>query len=355
MPLAAICMKRGAVSRGMPSTLLAVRGLKKHYEIRKGLLRRTGGYVKAVDGVDFDMFQGETFGLVGESGCGKTTVGRTLLRAHDPTDGDIWFHPGDEEPVNLAKLSEAEVRPLRRHMQMIFQDPYSSLSPRMTVRDLIAEPLRVSGVKLPGKIDDLVVELLEQVGLRPEFLNRYPHAFSGGQRQRIGIARALILRPQLIVADEAVSALDVSVQAQILELLIRLKREFGLSYLFISHDLSVVRYICERIGVMYVGRLIEVAPSRRLFAMPKHPYTAALLSSIPRLDPTRRRRREILGGDVPDPSSPPSGCHFHPRCKFAQDVCKEKVPDLRNIAGDQGLEHRVACHFAEELDLKVEA
>ena len=335
----------------MSEPLVKVQGLKKYFEIRKTFFGKVGGYVKAVDEINFTIHKGETFGLVGESGCGKTTVGRTILRALEPTGGDIIFHLNEGDEYNFAKMTDKEIRPLRSHMQMIFQDPFSSLSPRMTVRDIIAEPMVVNSMTKQGNLNEKVRDLLIEVGLKPQYLKRYPHAFSGGQRQRIGIARALIMNPDFIVADEAVSALDVSVQAQIIELLLKLKEEFDLSYLFISHDLSVIKYICDRVGVMYVGKLVELAETNTLYNTPLHPYTAALLSAIPRVDPTVKLNTSLLRGEVADPSSPPSGCYLHPRCKYTRDICKEKHPEFKNISSEHEAEHFVACHFAGELDL----
>ena len=323
------------------SPLLQVRGLKKYFPIKAGFFNKTAGQVKAVDGVTFDLYPGECLGLVGESGSGKTTIGRTLLRALSPTDGEIVFSVNGQS-YNLASVSEGVLRPLRQHMQMIFQDPYSSLNPRMTVADIIGEPLLVNGVVDRSKREERVSELLEQVGLKTEHLRRYPHAFSGGQRQRIGIARALALRPTLIVADEPVSALDVSVQAQVLNLLQDLQETFQLTYLFIAHDLSVVGHITDRIAVMYAGRLVELGVTEELLDQPKHPYTEALLAAVPIPDPSLNRDRQLLSGEVADPANLPTGCVFHPRCPHAEDRCKTEVPDLREITAG----HFARCHFA---------
>ena len=323
------------------SPLLQVRGLKKYFPIKAGFFNKTVGQVKAVDGVTFDLYPGECLGLVGESGSGKTTIGRTLLRALSPTDGEIVFSVNGQS-YNLASVSEGVLRPLRQHMQMIFQDPYSSLNPRMTVADIIGEPLLVNGVVDRSKREERVSELLEQVGLKTEHLRRYPHAFSGGQRQRIGIARALALRPTLIVADEPVSALDVSVQAQVLNLLQDLQETFQLTYLFIAHDLSVVGHITDRIAVMYAGRLVELGVTEELLDQPKHPYTEALLAAVPIPDPSLNRDRQLLSGEVADPANLPTGCVFHPRCPHAADRCKTEVPDLREITAG----HFARCHFA---------
>jgi peptide/nickel transport system ATP-binding protein len=327
--------------------LLSVEHLKMHFPIRKGFTQRVTGHVYAVDDVSLHIDRGETLGLVGESGCGKTTIGRCILRAYDPTGGHMLYENGQGEHVDLACLQGAELKPYRRELRMIFQDPYSSLNPRMTVMDIVAEPLRVHRAVPGSELESRVEGLLRKVGLRPEYMRRYPHAFSGGQRQRIGIARALALDPRLVVCDEAVSALDVSVQAQILNLLQDLQAEFALTYLFISHDLSVVEYLANRVAVMYVGKLVEVAPTDQLFTAPQHPYTEALLSAVPRTVPRRKPRRFILPGDVADPADPPSGCYFHPRCRYARERCGTETPALRDIAPA----HQVACHFAEELKL----
>ncbi len=326
--------------------LLDVRDLKKHFPIQRGLLRRVVGQVKAVDGVSFQIGEGETLGLVGESGCGKTTTGRLVLRALQPTAGQVLLRRNGGM-VDLTGLSRRQLKPIRREMQIIFQDPFSSLSPRMSVLEIIAEPLEIHGV---GDVEERrarVRELLELVGLRVQHMNRYPHAFSGGQRQRIGIARALALRPRLIVCDEPVSALDVSIQAQVLNLLKDHQREFGLANLFIAHDLSVVEHISDRVAVMYLGTIVELAPAERLYRDPKHPYTEALLSAIPRSHPRERKARIVLPGDVPNPANPPSGCTFNPRCRYAQPICTTDKPPLRELAPG----HQVACHFAEELQL----
>jgi peptide/nickel transport system ATP-binding protein len=332
------------------AALLDVRDLKMHFPIRRGLLSRTVGAVKAVDGVSFAIRRGETLGLVGESGCGKTTIGRCILRAYDPTAGQLRYSVPNQAPVDLSRLSRAALKPYRQQIRMIFQDPYSSLNARMTVKDIIGEPLRVNHLASGAALDDRVAELLRRVGLRPEYARRYPHAFSGGERQRIVIARALATNPQLVVADEAVSALDVSVRAQILNLLQDLQQELHLTYLFISHDLSVVEYICDRVAVMYVGRLVELAAIEELYAAPLHPYTEALLSAVPAPDPKLRGRgkRIVLEGEVADPSNPPAGCPFHPRCAYAQDRCRIEVPGLRELRPG----HHVACHRAEELALR---
>jgi peptide/nickel transport system ATP-binding protein len=327
--------------------LLEVRDLKKHFPIKRGWSSRSTGAIKAVDGVSFTVQEGETLGLVGESGCGKTTTGRLVLRAMDPTAGEIWFRDREQGRVNIAGVDARQLKRLRRNMQMIFQDPYSSLNPRMTLLEIVGEPLVVHGVARGAALTERVAELLQVVGLRPEYMTRYPHAFSGGQRQRIGIARALALNPQLLVCDEPVSALDVSIQAQILNLLQDLQARYKLTYLFVAHDLSVVEHISDRVAVMYVGRLVESAPTSRLFLTPQHPYTEALLSAVPRPDPRQRREPIVLQGEVADPANPPSGCSFHPRCRYRVARCEQETPALREIAPG----HLVSCHRAEEITL----
>jgi peptide/nickel transport system ATP-binding protein len=327
--------------------LLQVRRLTKFFPIRSALIGRVRAKVRAVDEVTLDVRQGETLSLVGESGSGKTTAARAILRALDPDSGEILFHRSSGEVVDLAALSRRQVRPLRNELQMIFQDPYSSLNPRMTVLDIIAEPLLVNGLGSRQERVDRVVELLKLVGLRPEYLRRFPHAFSGGQRQRIGIARALALNPRLVVADEPVSALDVSVQAQILNLLIELQDRLGLTYLFVSHDLSVVKHISDRIAVMYVGQVVELGTRDEVLFTPKHPYTSALLAAVPRPDPTARLTFTPPRGEIADPTSPPSGCYFHPRCPFAVAKCRTERPVWQEI----GPNRRARCHRAAELEL----
>ena len=327
--------------------LLEVRGLKKHFPIKGGFLRRVVGQVKAVDGVDFYIKQGETLGLVGESGCGKSTTGRAILRLHEPTAGEVIYHDAKLGPVHIEQLDRKQLRRIRPNMQIIFQDPFSSLDPRMTVGRIIAEPLVINKVASGRELRKRVDELLTVVGLRPQHATRYPRAFSGGQRQRIGIARALALNPKLVICDEPVSALDVSVQAQVLNLLEDLQSEFNLTYLFVAHDLSVVEHISDRVAVMYVGALVEMATTDELYFNPKHPYTEALLQAIPKADPRNRTRPIRLPGDVPSPANPPSGCYFHPRCPYAMDICKVQRPPLRDV----GKEHWVACHQAEHLQL----
>ena len=336
-----------SMSRTNAPVLLDVKGLKKYFPIRRGLLQKTIGQVKAVDDVTFFVRKGETLSLVGESGCGKTTTSRCILRAITPTAGQVLLTE-DSGTVDVTTLPKSQLRELRRQMQMIFQDPFASLNPRMTLLDIVGEPLLVHGVGTPRERTDRVVELLQLVGLRPEYMRRYPHAFSGGQRQRIGIARALALNPRLVVADEPVSALDVSVQAQILNLLLELQERLGLTYLFVAHDLSVVKHISARVAVMYVGRIVETAPTEELFAAPKHPYTEALLSAVPKPDPRLRSERLVLQGEVADAANTPPGCHFHPRCRYAQEVCRTETPLQQEIAPN----HFVRCHRAAELSLQ---
>ncbi len=328
--------------------ILKVNDLKMHFPLRQGMLQRQVGTIKAVDGVSFELVEREVMGLVGESGCGKTTVGRALLRLYDPTGGEVLFHRADGSWVDVAKLNKREMKELRKEMRMIFQDPFSSLNPRLTVRDIIAEPLVIHGTATGDEITTRVAELMGAVGLKPAYMGRYPHEFSGGQRQRIGVARTLALNPRLIVADEPVSALDVSVQAQVLNLLQSLKDEMRLTFIFISHDLSVVEHICDRIAVMYVGKLVELAPTDELLRNPRHPYTEALVSAVPPADPLIKMERVILEGDVPSPANPPAGCVFHPRCRYAQDICREQTPPLVDI----GPGHMARCHFADELELQ---
>jgi oligopeptide transport system ATP-binding protein len=330
---------------GDGKALLRIRDVKKHFPVRRGFLQRVVGYIKAVDGVTFDVRAGETLGLVGESGCGKSTLGRTILRLIDPTSGTIEF-----EGTDISSLPNRELKRFREEMQMVFQDPIGSLNPRMSVGDIVGEGLLVHGMRDRKKREQIVSDVLKEVGLRPAHANRYPHEFSGGQRQRIGIARALALRPKLIVADEPVSALDVSIQSQVLNLLVDLKRNFGLTYIFVAHNLAVVAYISDRIAVMYLGKVVELTEADRLYARPLHPYTEALLSAIPQPDPTQRRARIMLAGDVPSPFNPPSGCHFRTRCPLARakgtqnGICAEVEPPLEQKENG----HWAACHFAGE-------
>jgi peptide/nickel transport system ATP-binding protein len=326
--------------------LLEVRNLSKVFRLRSGR-RRAAEQLQAVDDVSFELRSGETLALVGESGSGKTTTARCIMRAIDPTSGEVLLRTEADDVVDMARLSKRQLRPLRSQMQMIFQDPRSSLNPRLTVLDIVAEPLVVNGVKDRKARAERVEELLGLVGLPREYLRRFPHAFSGGQRQRIGIARALALHPRLIVADEPVSALDVSVQAQTLNLLLELQQWLGLTYLFVSHDLSVVKHISDRVAVMYVGQMVELADRETIFNEPKHPYTAALLAAIPTPDPRVRRQREPLPGEVANPADPPSGCYFHPRCKYATEQCRTETPVWEEIAPG----HHVRCHRATELSL----
>lgn len=325
--------------------LIQVRNLKMHFPVRRGVLRRQVGAVQAVDGITFDIRRGETLGLVGESGCGKSTAGRTILRLLEPTAGEVYWDGQD-----LTSLGHEDLRKLRRHMQMIFQDPYSSLNPRMTVGNIIGEPLQIQSIGNSAQRRERVQELLRLVGLNPYFVKRYPHEFSGGQRQRIGIARALSTNPSFIVADEPISALDVSIQAQVVNLLDDLKAELGLTYLFIAHDLSMVRYISDRVAVMYLGRIVELGERDDVYDHPLHPYTQALLSAIPIPDPSEeaQRKRIILEGDVPNPANPPLACRFHTRCHYVTDICRQEDPEFRDL-GKSGVVHMVACHHAEKF------
>ena len=327
--------------------VLQVEGLKKYFPVEKGFLRRVIGQLKAVDDVSLEIGAGETLGLVGESGSGKTTVGRCILRAHKPTEGSIRFQIEDDQIVDMAQLGKRDLREMRRYANMIFQDPFHSLDPRWTVLDIVGEPLKLANLAKGKDLEDRVAHLMEVVGLEVKHLRRYPHAFSGGQRQRIGVARALATNPRLIIADEPVSALDVSTQAQILNLLQDLQSEFGLSYLFIAHDLSVVEHISDRVAVMYVGKIVEVAKRDQLFFFPKHPYTEALLSAVPTPDPDIEKNRIVLPGEIANPADPPQGCYFHPRCRYAQLICREQEPVLKEVSPGQW----VSCHFAEDLEL----
>ena len=327
-------------------SVLEVNGLKKYFPIRKGILKRTVGWIKAVDDVSFSVSKGQTLGLVGESGCGKTTTGRCILRLHEPTEGAILYRL-DDHLQDIVGLDHSEMKRVRQKMQIIFQDPFSSLDPRMTVHDIIAEPLRINRIGTRDQQSSRVHELLDMVGLNAAQMNRYPHEFSGGQRQRIGIARALALNPEVIVCDEPVSALDVSVQAQVLNLLMDLQEQLNLTYLFIAHDLSVVEYVSQRVVVMYLGKIVEIADATDLYESPRHPYTEALLGAIPIPDPLAKRARKPLTGTVPSAANPPSGCNFRTRCPYVQDICASEEPPLAALPN----ERYVACHFADELDL----
>jgi oligopeptide transport system ATP-binding protein len=327
----------------MAQPLLQVKNLKKYFPIKGGILSKTVGHVQAVDDISFDLYPGETVGLVGESGCGKSTAARTILRLIEPTGGEVFF-----EGQDILKLGKKPMRALRRQMQIIFQDPYASLNPRMTVASIVGEPLEIHKIAKGRAKEERVANILEKVGLRPEHMRRYPHEFSGGQRQRIGIARALALNPKLIIGDEPVSALDVSIQAQVINLLEDLQREFNLTYLIIAHDLSVVEHISDRVAVMYLGKIVELATDRELYENPSHPYTEALLSAVPRPDPSIKKQRIILPGDVPSPINPPSGCRFHTRCLYAKADCKTVEPPLQDVGGG----HYVACHYWKEVQAK---
>jgi oligopeptide transport system ATP-binding protein len=334
-----------SASKNSREVLVSVRGLKKHFPIRRGVLRRQVGAVRAVDGVTFDIYKGETLGLVGESGCGKSTTGRTILQLYEPTAGSVLLGGKD-----LTALGREELRRARRDMQMIFQDPYACLNPRMQVGSIIGEPLQIHNIGNANSRKERVQELLSVVGLNPYFIKRFPHEFSGGQRQRIGIARALATNPSFIVADEPISALDVSIQAQVVNLMDDLKSELGLTYLFIAHDLSMVRYISDRVAVMYLGLIVELSTRDEVFEHPLHPYTQALLSAIPIPDPEKeeKRQRLILEGDVPSPANPPKACRFHPRCSYATEICREVDPEFRDL-GTEDMPHWVACHHAEKF------
>ena len=333
-----------------PGSILEVQDLCTYFPVTRGVLKKQIGEVRAVDGITFTMRRKETVALVGESGCGKSTAVRTIIRAVEPTRGKVLFETSQGDRVDITKMPKAGMREIRREIRMVFQDPFRSLNPRMTVLDNVGEPLRNYNIGTGSERRERVAELMVQVGLDANHLSRYPHAFSGGQRQRIGLARALAMQPRIILADEPTSALDVSVQAQILNLMQALQNQQEISYLFITHDLNVVRHFSDRSGVMYLGRIVEMAPTAKLFSMPKHPYTAALLAASPVPHPRLRGKRERISGDVPDPANRPKGCPFHPRCIFAKDLCREQEPELVQRPGDP--EHTVACHFAEELELK---
>ena len=333
-------------------SILQVKNVKMHFPITQGFFSKTIGHVKAVDDVNFTVSRGQTLSLVGESGCGKTTLGRCIVRIYDPVAGEILYSEPDKPDVNLADLSNKELRPYRLSIRMVFQDPFSSLNPRMTVKDIIGEPLVVNDLAKGSELEDRIVQYMKRVGLRPEYLHRYPHAFSGGERQRIGIARALVVDPQLVVADEAVSALDVSVQAQILNLLKDLQSEMNLTYLFIAHNLSTVKYISDRIAVMYVGKIVELCDRDELFISPRHPYSEALLAAVPKVDPAFRSlvKQNLLKGEIADPAHPPTGCYFHPRCPYAKSECSVTEPELKEMSSLPG--HWTACHYGEDLSLK---
>jgi oligopeptide/dipeptide ABC transporter ATP-binding protein len=328
--------------------ILEVKNLKQYFPFSKGIFQRFAGYVKAVDGVSFFIRENEVLGLVGESGCGKTTTGRAILRLYNPTAGEIWYRKRDGERIEISRISQREMKPLRREMRMIFQDPYSSLNPRFPVKDIIGEPLIIHGIAKGKEVEDRVEELMRAVGLDPAYMRRYPHEFSGGQRQRIGLARTLSLSPRLIIADEPVSALDVSIQAQVLNLLQELQERLGLTLLFIAHDLSVVEHVSDRIAVMYVGKLVEMTETEALLKHPLHPYTESLVSAVPPADPDICSERIVLEGDVPSPANPPAGCVFHPRCRYAQARCSQEEPQLVEVEAD----HYASCHFAAKLRLR---
>jgi peptide/nickel transport system ATP-binding protein len=331
---------------GTQKPLLEIKGLKKYFPIQQGFLRRTVGYIKAVDDVNLTVAHGETLGVVGESGCGKTTLGRCILRLYEPTEGQILLDVGDKV-LDVTNLSKEEMRLFRRHAQIIFQDPFSSLNPRMNILETVGEPLRNNGIATGRELEDQVKRIMVQVGLRVEHLRRFPHSFSGGQRQRVGIARALVVNPSLVVADEPVSALDVSVQAQILNLLQQLQEDFQLTYIFVSHDMSVIRHISDRIAVMYAGKVVEVGTKHDVLNNPRHPYTELLLAAVPRTSKEARGQRVVVQGEPPDPGNLPSGCAFRERCKYAQEICATQDPTLINV----GNNHMASCHFSDVLEL----
>ena len=343
----------GGVGQMEDRAIISVRNLVKYFPIETGFLRRQVGVVKAVDDVNFDLNEGETLALVGESGCGKTTTSHCIIQAQRPTAGHVLFRIGDAAPMDLTQMEKAELKAARRNIRMIYQDPYSSLNPRMTLLQIIGEPLVIHKmVDSQDALREKVAELLRLVRLDPSTMNRYPHAFSGGQRQRIAIARALSLSPKVVIADEAVSALDVSVQAQILNLLKELQNQLGLTYLFVAHNLAVVKYEADRVAVMYAGKIVEIGETEELYTNPRHPYTEALISAAPNPDPdTKNRARIVLSGEVADPGNLPPGCAFHPRCRYAEDRCRREIPELVEVGGEMGPSHRAACHFASELEL----
>ena len=324
--------------------VLKLKSLEVHFPVKAGVFKRTVAHVKAVDGVDIDIYRGEVLGLAGESGCGKTTLGKAILRLVEPTGGQVSYNSTDNEITELTSLTKKEMDPFRKKLQIVFQDPHSSLNPAFTIFGSLEEPLKKYGVSKRSERRKIIGDLLEAVNMRPEYMDRYPHEFSGGQRQRIGIARALCIDPEIIVCDEAVSALDVSIQAQVLQLLMKLRKERNLTYLFITHDLSVTEYLCDRIAVMYLGRIVELCKSEDLYKNTLHPYSEALISAIPVADLDKKTKRIVLEGDVPSPVNPPSGCPFHPRCPKAKDICKTKVPELRKYTTD-GNEHYASCHL----------
>lgn len=329
--------------------LLDVKGLKKYFPITRGFFRRAVGYIKALDDISLQIYEGKTLGLAGESGCGKTTAGRVILRMLEPTAGKITFYM-DNQAVDLSRIDGRQLKPFRRRIAMIFQDPASSLNPRLTVKEIVGDPLIVHKAARGKKLEDIVVNLLELVGLKADYMSRYPHEFSGGQKQRIGIARALVLRPKLIIADEPVSALDMSIQAQILALLENLQKEFGFAYLFISHDLRTVKYMSSKVAIMYLGKIVEIAEGSELYKEPKHPYTEALISAVPTTAYEKKTKRIVLKGDVPNPADPPSGCHFHPRCPYAVPACSQSEPVLQQLSSES--QRQVSCHLAKDLNLK---
>ncbi|MGI6172625.1 MAG: ABC transporter ATP-binding protein [Christensenellales bacterium] len=336
----------------MPKQILKVTGLRKYFPIKKGFFNRTVGYVKAVNDIDFEINEGETVGLVGESGCGKSTTGNCIVRLLDPSAGSVIYTSREGKTIDLATADNKEIRPFREEIQMVFQDPFSSLNPRMTIQEIISEPMGLFRTVPKDELRDRVSQLMKRVGLRPEYMVRYPHAFSGGQRQRVGIARALSVNPRLVICDESVSSLDVSVQAQVLGLLEDLQQEYNMSYLFIAHDLSAVKHISDRIVVMYVGKIVEICETEELYARPMHPYTEALLGSVPKLVADKSVRKATLEGEVPDPSRPPEGCFFHPRCKYATEECKTCDMKLIPVDPADPLGHRTTCIRFRELSLK---